>query len=106
MPKPMTLKAANRQMDRAARDMARALEAFALRRLRIIAARNPNKRVKFASAMGSWSFYVGDDPNGIRDDGPTDRAFGAALGDWGYAAIPAPVALTIERGKVTRKIDW
>lgn len=104
--KPLTLAQAERAMNRASTDMAAALEAFALRRLRIIAARNPTKTVKFSSAMGTWSFFVGDGPDGLRDDDPTDRVFNKALGDWGYAVIPAPVALTIKDGTLTRKEDW
>lgn len=97
------IRRAERDLYRAADRLASALEARALERLIYYARRNPSKRCAFYSAMGTWSFSIGGE---LREDRVIDDLFSRVVGDIGWVAIPAPVALQVEGGTVKRLTDW
>lgn len=97
---------ANTAMRRAADQMAKALEARAVERMYAIAKRNPTKQISFTSAMGTWGLSVEGDEEVWREKDPINRVFEDSQHEWGWSVIPAPISLTLEDGKLTRKTNW
>jgi hypothetical protein len=91
-----------RNLDKASREYAAALEELARLALLKLAATHPEKTVIFCSAMGTWTWYVGD----LDVNPPASRAFQTAKDQYGWNVIPAPIRMEVKDGKFTRLTDW
>ena len=115
------IKQIEQNIDALQREYSKILEERTLVFLPRLAKRYPEHVVSFCSAMGSWSFYIDDNPVesgdsfylGDKDETedlsflrPIEDLFDKARGDYGYNVIPVFNA-DMKHGEAVRvRYDW